>query len=351
MDHPGFWNKAGPFSVAELAAATGSEPAAGNIDNLSIKDIATLETAGPNDLTFFENVKYLDQFRETRAAACIVLRRFEAHAPAGVQLLFSDTPYQAFARALGQFYPDAFNSRAAGVDMTADKALVHPNAVIENNVEIQPGAIIGAEAHIGSGSTICAGAVIGYRVAVGRNCYIGAGTSLIHALIGNSVIIHPGVRIGQDGFGFAMSPAGHLKVPQIGRVIIQDDVEVGANTTIDRGSLSDTIIGEGTKIDNLVQIGHNVVTGRHCVIVAQTGISGSTKLGDFVVMGGQSAAVGHLTIGDGAQIAGGAKLAKSVPAGAKMGGVPAQPVTDWMKEVAMLKMLRRERAEKKRRKK
>ena len=129
------------------------------------------------------------------------------------------------------------------------------------------------------------------------------------------MIIHSGVRIGQDGFGFAMSGRGHLKVPQIGRVIIQDDVEIGANSTIDRGALKDTIIGEGTKIDNLVQIGHNVVIGRHCVIVGQSGISGSSELGDFVVMGGQSGVVGHIKIGTGAQIAGAAHPTKDVAAG------------------------------------
>ena len=180
---------------------------------------------------------------------------------------------------------------------------------------IEPGAVVGAEARIGRGTRIAAGAVIGYRVTIGRDCYIGPLATVAHALVGDRVIIHSGVRIGQDGFGFAMGARGHLKVPQIGRVIIQDDVEIGANTTIDRGALKDTIIGEGTKIDNLVQIGHNVVIGRHCVIVAQVGISGSTELGDFVVMGGQSGTVGHIKIGTGAQIAGAAHPTKDVAAG------------------------------------
>jgi UDP-3-O-[3-hydroxymyristoyl] glucosamine N-acyltransferase len=153
------------------------------------------------------------------------------------------------------------------------------------------------------------------------------------------VIIHSGARIGQDGFGFAMGAGGHLKVPQIGRVVIQDDVEIGANTTIDRGALKDTIIGEGTKIDNLVQIGHNVIMGRHCVIVAQTGISGSTELGDFVVMGGQSGTVGHIKVGMGAHIAGASHPKNDVPAGGRYGGTPAKPLKVWARELAAVTRL------------
>ena len=156
---------------------------------------------------------------------------------------------------------------------------VHPTARLEEGVRIEPGAIVGREAQIGRGTTIAAGAVVGYRVTIGRGSYVGPGASVTHALVGDRVILHAGVRIGQDGFGFAMGPGGHLKVPQIGRVIIQDDVEIGANSCVDRGALKDTVIGEGTKIDNLVQIGHNVVIGRHCVIVGQVGISGSAELG------------------------------------------------------------------------
>jgi UDP-3-O-[3-hydroxymyristoyl] glucosamine N-acyltransferase len=213
--------------------------------------------------------------------------------------------------------------------------------MLEDGVRIEPGAVVGREAQIGRGTVIAAGAVVGYRVTIGRGCYIGPGASVIHALVGDRVIIHAGVRIGQDGFGFAMGPQGHLKVPQVGRVIIQDDVEIGANSCVDRGALKDTIIGEGTKIDNLVQIGHNVVIGRHCVIVGQVGISGSTELGDFVVMGGQSGAVGHIRIGSGAQIAGGSHATADIPPGARMGGTPAVPMIEFGRQIAILKRMGR----------
>ncbi len=189
------------------------------------------------------------------------------------------------------FYPDSRHTQTAP---GGGRELIDPSAELEEGVIVEPGAVIAAEARIGRGTRIAAGAVVGYRVTIGRDSHIGPLATVAHALVGDRVIIHSGVRIGQDGFGFAMSARGHLKVPQIGRVIIQDDVEIGANSTVDRGALKDTIIGEGTKIDNLVQIGHNAVIGRHCVLVAQSGVSGSSELGDFVVMGGQSGVVGHI---------------------------------------------------------
>jgi UDP-3-O-[3-hydroxymyristoyl] glucosamine N-acyltransferase len=216
---------------------------------------------------------------------------------------------------------------------------VHPTARLESGVTIDPGAVIGPRAEIGTGTVIGAGTVVGPNVHIGRDCAIAPNVSIIHALIGDRVIIHPGCRIGQDGFGYLMGAAGHLKVPQIGRVIIQDDVEIGANTTIDRGAMSDTVIGEGTKIDNLVQIAHNVLIGRHCVLASQTGISGSAVIGDNVMMGGQVGIADHVTIGAGAALGAKAGVMHDVPAGARWVGAPAKPVKQFFREIAALERL------------
>jgi len=338
MQHPGFFERAGPFRLDEVAKATASELPEGADASMPIEDVRPLSDAGSRDVSFLDNRKYLPQLATTEAGACFVHPALSAsgRVPDGTVALVTKQPYRAFALALQLFYPQAMRPRAARAEAVS---LIDPTAEIEEGAEIEPGAIIGAEASIGSGSRIAAGAVVGYRVHIGRGSYIGPQATVTHALLGDRVIIHAGVRIGQDGFGFAMGPGGHLKVPQIGRVIIQDDVEIGANTTIDRGALKDTIIGEGTKIDNLVQIGHNVIIGRCCVIVAQTGISGSAELGDFVVMGGQSGTVGHIKIGTGAQIAGAAHAKNDVPSGMRYGGTPARPLRQWAREIAAVTRL------------
>ena len=339
MEHPGFFERAGPMPLGAIVDATEAAAAPGADLGVEITDVRPLDDAGPGHISFFDNTKYLDQFMATRAAACFAKEQFKDRAPEEASLLVSDDPYRAFALALALFYPEARRSRIVGSEGWNGETGVHPSAELEDDVRVEPGAVVGMEARIGRGSVIAAGAVVGYRVHIGRDCYIGPNVNLTHALVGDRVILHAGVSVGQDGFGFAMSPRGHLKVPQIGRVIVQDDVEIGANTTIDRGALRDTIVGEGTKIDNLVQIGHNVVIGRHCVIVAQTGISGSTELGDFAVLGGQVGVVGHVKIGAGAQIGASSGVRGNVPPGARWAGTPARPARQWAREIATVKRL------------
>jgi UDP-3-O-[3-hydroxymyristoyl] glucosamine N-acyltransferase len=338
MEHSGFFDRAGPFPLERLAAESGAVLADAGMAAQQVVDIRPLSEAGPRDAAFLDNTKYLPDLAATKALACFVQQKFVDRLPPGTVALVTPEPYRAYAQALALFYPGASHPKAGWV-VQGSEASVHPSARLEPGVTVEAGAIVGPEVQIGSGTHIAAGAVIGFRCAVGRNCYIGPRAVVTHSLIGNNVIIHAGVSIGQDGFGFAMGKAGHLKVRQIGRVIIQDWVEIGANSTIDRGALRDTIIGEGTKIDNLVQIGHNVVVGRHCILVSQVGISGSTVLEDFVIMGGQSGTVGHITLGAGAQIAGGSGLTESVPPGARYGGLPARPLRQWAKETAILKWL------------
>jgi UDP-3-O-[3-hydroxymyristoyl] glucosamine N-acyltransferase len=335
-----------PLAVAptlgEVAQWTGAALSQGADAGRIVRDVAALDEAGPDDLSFFDNPRYLDDFKATRAGAVLVAPRYAAQAPAGCATLVTPQPYRAMAEAMARLYPQAVRPRSAfGETGVSPAAFVHSAARLEAGVIVDPGAVIGPGAEIGAGAVIGANAVIGPQVRIGRDSVVGALASIACALIGDRVIIHPGVHIGQDGFGFAMGPGGHLKVPQIGRVIIQDDVEIGAGSTIDRGANRDTIIGEGTKIDNLVQIAHNVVVGRHCVVVSQAGVSGSTAIGDFVALGGQAGLTGHLKIGAGAQIAAQSGVKDDVPAGERWGGAPAKPAREWFREVAALKKLAR----------
>jgi len=324
--------------LARIAEESGATLQDATKAETQMADIRALDSAGPGELSFLDNPKYLPQLAETRAAACFVQEKYAVRVPAHTIPLLSPEPYRAYAKALALFYPDAAWPKSAAA-AAGTQAHIDATAHLEKNVTVEPGAVIGPEAQIGEGSRIAAGAVIGFRCAVGRNCYIGPRAVIAYALIGNNVIIHAGVSIGQDGFGFAMGRSGHLKVRQIGRVIIQDDVEIGANSCVDRGALRDTVIGEGTKIDNLVQIAHNVVIGRHCVLAGHSGVSGSTVLEDFVVIGGLSGTVGHITIGAGAQIGGNSGVTESVPRGARWAGMPAKPLKSWGREVALMKRL------------
>jgi UDP-3-O-[3-hydroxymyristoyl] glucosamine N-acyltransferase len=330
------------LTIEEIAALTGAKPRAGDPLDRRIGNIAPLDTAVGSDISFLDKVQFLDALAATRAGACFISPRFEAQAPQGLTVLVTPEPYRAFVAVTRALFPDVLRpSSLFGVKGRSKDAHVHASARLEANVTVDPLAVIGADAEIGAGTVIAVGAVIGPGVCIGRDCAIGAGATILHALIGDRVIIHPGTRIGQDGFGYVPSPQGHQKIPQTRRVIIQDDVEIGANSTIDRGASRDTVIGEGTKIDNLVQIGHNCCIGRHCIIVAQVGISGSVKVGDYVMMAGKAGIADHITIGDRAMLGARAGVISDVPAGARYHGFPARPAREWLRGVSWVRRMAR----------
>lgn len=317
------------WDIAELVGGEVGRPAA---SDWRVSGLSSLEDAAGSDLAFCAGPRQTDSLRMTRAGACILRERDSTIAPRTVALIFSEEPTRAFAKLAATLYPGALVPIATPLAGISIGATIDASARLEVGAVVAPGAVLGRRVEIGTGTTIGPHTIIGDGVRIGRDCTIGPNVTITHAFIGDRVIVQSGTRIGQDGFGFVPGARGHTKIAQLGRVIVQDDVEIGANATIDRGTLDDTILGEGTKIDNLVHVAHNVVVGRHCFIAAQVGIAGSTHIGDFVAIGGQAGIAGHLTIGSGARIAGKAGVLHDVPGQARVGGSPAQPVTGWLRE-------------------
>ena len=331
-----FFRRSGPFPLAVVAST-----ARGVVEQveLLLEGVAPLQTAGPNEVSFLDNRRYVSALEHTLAGAVIVHPDLAARVPTTAKAIVTSEPYAAWARVAALFYPAP--PLSPGIHRSA---FVADGALIDPSAEIGPLCVIEAGAEIGPGCRIGPCAAIGSGVIVGRDCRIGAHVSLSHALLGARVCVYPGARIGQEGFGFAYTKDGFLSVPQLGRVILEDDVEVGANTTIDRGSSQDTMIGAGSRLDNLVQIGHNVVLGRCCVIVSQVGISGSTVLGDFVRVGGQAGLAGHLRIGERAEIGAQAGVISDLGPGAKVLGSPAQPIKDFFRQIATLTKMAKKQA-------
>ncbi len=329
-----FYARSGPYRLAEIAAAAGGTAPP---SELVFTGIAPLQTAGPDEVSFLNSRRYASALETTAAGAVIVHPSMANLVPRSTIPILATATYEGWARVAALFHPlpphypavhpTAFVAEGARVDPTAD---IGAFALIEERAEIGPRCRVGPHASIRAG------------VQLGADCRIGAHATISHALLGSRVCIHPGVRIGQEGFSFARTKTGFLTIPQLGRVVIEDDVEIGANSTIDRGSVQDTVIGAGSRLDNLVQIGHNVRLGRCCVIVAQVGISGSTVLEDFVEVGGQAAMAGHLHVGKGAQLGAQAGLISDAPAGAILLGSPAQSRYEFFRQVAMLKRAARQ---------
>jgi UDP-3-O-[3-hydroxymyristoyl] glucosamine N-acyltransferase len=348
MGDPVFFPPARRLTVGEAAAMVGGTLRQPSSASIEIEGLAAAAQGGAGKLVFIDGRKNAALLDELLAAAVLCQEDLAERVPAAVAAIITRKPAAAFARIGRALYPEAILGRSIAAMQTgiAEGAFVSPLAILEDGVTIGAGAVVGDGAEIGRGSVIAPNAVIGADCRIGRDCYVGPGASILVSLIGNRVTVHGGARLGQDGFGFHAGAAGLEKIPQIGRVVIQDDVEIGANTTIDRGALDDTVVGEGTKIDNLVQIGHNVRIGRHCAIAAQAGISGSVTIGDGVMLGGRAGIADHVNIGDGAQIAAGSGLMHDVPAGERWAGFPAKVATEFFREVYTLKKLAGDRKRK-----
>ena len=334
LGDPRFFQGRGPFTLAEVARAAGADLPAGVEAAVTIARPAPLDAAGPDAVTFLEHRRYAARLAESRAGACLLRADDAARAPAGMVALVVREPTLAWARVLRLFFPEP--PCDGGID---PRAAVDPGALLGRGVAIRAFASVAARAAIGEGTVIGEGAVIGHGVVLGAGCRVGPGASVTHAIIGDGVVIGAGARIGGPGFGFTPGPRGFEPVPQLGRVLIGDHAAIGANTTVDRGSGGDTVIGAFSRIDNLVQVAHNCRLGRGCVLAGQVGLSGSTILEDGVMLGGQAGSAGHLRVGARARVGAQAGIMGDVPAGAEVIGSPAQPKRQMWRALAVLNRL------------
>ena len=334
MSDSRFFQADGPFSLGHIAGIVGAELAQPERADEMIRDIAELALAGMGELAVFSDSRHARAFADCHATVVVTSKKLSVYPHNGSALLLADDPRLTFAQIGKLFYP-----RAEPKSFVHARAFLALTALIGEDTEVGCGAVVGDNARVGARCRIGANAVIGDGVILGDDTVIGANSSVSHALIGAKVSIAENVSIGGEGFGFVPGPKGPVRVCQLGRVIIEDSVEIGANCAVDRGTLGDTVIGAKSVIDNLVQIGHNVQLGKGCIIAGQAGIAGSTRLGDFVMVGGAASISDHLTIGDGARIAGKSGVMRDVAAGETVAGYPAVPVRQWHKQTAMLAKL------------
>ncbi len=335
MADPRFYDNRGPFTLAEICAIAGIAVPDAADGAAEVFDLASLDGAAARHLSIFSGSRPAgESFVRSSAGFCLVPANGETPPPPppGMTLLPCDSVNHAFAAIASLFYP------AASLAVWPQERAIDPGAVLGEGLVLGPCVVIGRGAEIGNGTRIGAGSVIAPGVAIGQNCEIGSNVTISHTYIGDRVTILPGAQIGQPGFGLASSQQGYAKIPQLGRVIIQDGVEIGSGTAIDRGALGDTVIGEGSKLDNLVQVGHNVHIGRHCVLVSQVGVAGSSVIEDFAVLGGQVGVADHVHIGSGARLAACTALVsgQTIPGEQDYGGVPAKPVRQWLREIHAL---------------
>jgi UDP-3-O-[3-hydroxymyristoyl] glucosamine N-acyltransferase len=323
-----FYEDLGPIGLADLVAATGATADPARMAGQGVSSAAPLDQAGPDAVSFFSDRRYLEQLKATRAGACFITEQFAENLPPDCLALVTREPQACYARAAGRLHRP--RRHQGGPDA------IHSTAEIAEGAVIGPGAVIGAGARVGAGSEIGPNSVIGPGVVIGRDCRVGANAVIGFALLGDRVRILAGAVVGEAGFGVAGSSTGTVDVPQLGRVIIEDDVSIGACACIDRGAWDDTVIGAGTKIDNLVQIAHNVRLGRSCLLAGHVGLSGSVTVGDGAIFGGRAGIADHLNIGAGAQVAAASGVMHDIPAGERWAGLPAKPVRKFMRESAWL---------------
>jgi UDP-3-O-[3-hydroxymyristoyl] glucosamine N-acyltransferase len=326
------------LTLKEILDLTNSKISRNEKDGI-IKEVKTLKDASKNEVSFFINLKYMDDFKNSKAEFCFAKEEYVSKAPASMTILINNNPHYAYTQVLNELYSVPIFEVNVGI---SEKAIIHKSAKIGKNVEIQAGVCIAENVKIGDNCKICANTVINHNCELGDNCFVGADTTISYAIIGHNTIIQNGARVGQCGFGFAHNKGFNHKIPQLGIVKIGDFVEIGANTCIDRGASTDTVIGNNSKLDNLIQIAHGVQIGQGCFIAACVGIAGSTKIGNYVQIGGNAGITGHIEIGDGVQIGGQSGVTKNIPPMQKYTGFPAVPLMEWhRKQIKLNKLIKK----------